>query len=451
MHSFENYVEISEFRPLNTEVNSTLSVNLAADQTTSIPILSSSGFNIFEGRIVNALNPGYVIIGNEIISYTGVTANSLTGITRELDGTTAIPYSQGTFVYKYQFNGVSLRRINKIHNFAEVDPANTGKFPISINSYFIKIDMRATDFENKIIGVNRANNLYFVRNIQAGQSGVVISNNIQYESISPDIANIIPAKTNITSRIRTFTGTSVGGNEKSFRDRGFESIPLNVQTYFIEPKLICSRVNEQRFITGAPGNRSLTMELLFFSIDSRVSPVVDTVNSAVTLSSNLINNPNGIGESSTYSISDKVRSIDNDDHETIYISKPTKLKIPANSLKIILSASRNDLNDVRVLYQIFREDETNSIPSFDLFPGHLNYRVDGFGIKRVIDPSLNDGSSDSLVKESSDRSFKDYEYSVDDLPDFTAFAIKIVMASSNQATPPLIRQLRAIANIKPRI
>jgi hypothetical protein len=25
------------------------------------------------------------------------------------------------------------------------------------------------------------------------------------------------------------------------------------------------------------------------------------------------------------------------------------------------------------------------------------------------------------------------------------------MASSNQATPPLIRQLRAIANIKPRI
>ena len=451
MHSFENYVEISEFRPLNTEVNSTLSANLAADQTASIPILSSSGFNIFEGGIVNALNPGYVIIGDEIIAYTGVTANSLTGITRELDGTTAIPYSQGTFVYKYEFNGVSLRRINKIHNFAEVDPANTGKFPIDLNSYFIKIDMGSTDFENKIIGTNRANNLYFVRNIQAGPSGVVISNNIQYESICPDIANIIPAKTNIISRIRTFTGTSIGGNERSFRDRGFENIPLETQTYFTEPKLICSKINEERFITGAPGNRSLSMELLLTTIDSRVSPVVDTANTAVTLSSNLINSPNGIREESTYLSSDKVRSLDNDDHAAIYISKPTKLKIPANSLKVILSASRNDLNDIRVLYQIFREDETNSIPSFDLFPGHSNYQIDGFGIKRVIDPSLNDGSSDSFVNESSDRSFKDYEYSVDDLPDFTDFAIKIVMATSNQATPPLVRDLRAIANIKPRI
>ncbi len=451
MHSFENYVEISEFRPLNTEVNSTLSANLAADQTASIPILSSSGFNIFEGGIVNALNPGYVIIGDEIIAYTGVTANSLTGITRELDGTTAIPYSQGTFVYKYEFNGVSLRRINKIHNFAEVDPANTGKFPIDLNSYFIKIDMGSTDFENKIIGTNRANNLYFVRNIQAGPSGVVISNNIQYESICPDIANIIPAKTNIVSRIRTFTGTSIDGNERSFRDRGFENIPLETQTYFTEPKLICSKINEERFITGAPGNRSLSMELLLTTIDSRVSPVVDTANTAVTLSSNLINSPNGIREESTYLSSDKVRSLDNDDHAAIYISKPTKLKIPANSLKVILSASRNDLNDIRVLYQIFREDETNTIPSFDLFPGHSNYQIDGFGIKRVIDPSLNDGSSDSFVNESSDRSFKDYEYSVDDLPDFTAFAIKIVMATSNQATPPLVRDLRAIANIKPRI
>ena len=451
MHSSENYVEISDFRPLNSEVNSTLSDELTVEQSTSIPLISSDGFNTFEGSPVNALNPGYVIIGDEIIAYTGFTANSLTGLTREIDGTTAIPYSQGTFVYKYEFNNVSLRRINKIHNFAEVDPTNNGKFPIDLNSYYIKIDMRSTDFENKPIGTNRQNNLYFKRNIQGGQSGVSISNNIQYESICSNIANIIPAKTNIISRIRTFTGTSVGGNERSFRDRGFESIPLDTQIYFTEPKLICSRINEERFITSAPGNRSLTMELLFSTIDSRVSPVVDTVNTAVTLSSNLINSPNGIGEDSNYSNDGKVRSLDNDDHATIYISKPTKLKIPANSLKVILSASRNDLNDVRVLYQIFREDESNTIPSFEMFPGYSNYQVDGFGIKRVIDSSLNDGSSDSFVKESSDRSFKDYEYSVDDLPDFTAFAIKIVMASSNQATPPLIRELRAIANIKPRI
>ena len=451
MHSYENYVQISEFRPLNTEANTRTTSEITVNETTNIPVESTSGFNLFEGIAVTPVDPGYAIIGEEVIRYTGVTATSLTGITRGIDGTQAIPYRNRTFVYKYEFNGVSLRRINKVHNSAEVDSSNTGVFPIDLNSYFIKIDTDATDFENTPIGRNRTNDLYFKRNIQGGQSGVVISNNIQYESIDPNIANIIPAKTNIVSRIRTFTGTSIGGNEKSFVDRGFESIPLDTQTYFNEPKLICSRINEERFITESPGNRSLTIELLMTTSDSRVSPVIDTISAAVTLSSNLINNPNGIGNQSTYATDTGVRSRNNDDHATIYISKVTKLKIPANSLKVILSASRNNLNDVRVLYQIFREDESNTIPSFELFPGYSNYQVDGVGIKRVIDSSKNDGSSDSFVEENSDRVFKDYEYSVDDLPDFTAFAIKIVMASSNQATPPLIRDLRTIATVKPKI
>jgi hypothetical protein len=449
MHSFENYVEINDFRPLNSDTNSTTSSEITSTQNT-IPLQSSAGFNIFEGVTVSPINPGYAIIGNEVIRYTAISGNTLTGVTRAVDGTQAIAYANNTFVYKYEFNGVSLRRINKIHNFAEVDSTNTGKFPIDLNSYFIKIDMSDTDFDGKSIGTNRENNLYFRQHVQGGQSGTVISNNIQYESITPNIASIIPAKTNISTKIRTFTGSSVGGNEKPFIDRGFEIIPLDTQTYFTEPKLICSSVNEERFITNSPGNRSLSFEMLFTTDDTRVSPVVDTINTSVALTSNLINNSNGIGELATYSTDTLVRG-DNDSHEAIYISKPTRLKIPANAIKVILSASRNDLNDVRVLYQIFRDDESNVNPSFELFPGYKNYVVDKFGIKRVIDVSKNDGSSDSFVKETSDRTFKDYEYSVDDLPDFNAFAIKIVMASSNQATPPLIRQLRAIATIKPRI
>jgi len=64
---------------------------------------------------------------------------------------------------------------------------------------------------------------------------------------------------------------------------------------------------------------------------------------------------------------------------------------------------------------------------------------------------LNDGSADTFVRQTSDRSFREYEYSVDDLPEFTGYAIKIVMAGSNQATPPIIKDLRAIATIKPKV
>ena len=41
--------------------------------------------------------------------------------------------------------------------------------------------------------------------------------------------------------------------------------------------------------------------------------------------------------------------------------------------------------------------------------------------------------------------FIEYEYTEDGLEEFTAFAIKIRMQSSNSAQPPRIKDLRAIA------
>ena len=40
---------------------------------------------------------------------------NLTGITRGVDNTNIINHN-GNIVYKYEFNGVSLRRINKTHS-----------------------------------------------------------------------------------------------------------------------------------------------------------------------------------------------------------------------------------------------------------------------------------------------------------------------------------------------
>jgi hypothetical protein len=449
MHSYENYLEISQMRPTVDEVNSRNTVGI--DTTSlSITLESISGFEVFEGIAVGPLNPGYIIIGNEIIKYNNfnLSSNTLLDIERSIDGTKSQLYDIDTLVYKYEFNGISLRRINKIHNFAEV---NNTSHPIDLNSYFIKIDTYSEDFSGSPIGKNRENNLYFKNTIQTGSTGTILSNNIQFEAITPNVSTIIPAKTNISTKVRTFSGTSVGGNEKSFIDSGFLNIPLNGTTYFSEPKLICSQVNEQRFINESPGNKSFTMEFLMTSNDSRVSPVIDTIKTSAILTSNLLNNPLGNEFDSDYANDDRVRSLYNDPHSAVYISKPIRLKLPANSLKVLLTASRNNTNDIRVLYQLYRDDSPELSNNFELFPGYSNYIIDGVGIKRVIDPSLNDGSSDFRINQSSDRSFKDYEYSVDDLPDFNAFAIKMVMSGSNQATPPLIKQLRAIATIKPKI
>lgn len=446
MHSSENYVQMAEFRPPLNEVNTTTTAAISASEVTTISIASTTGFNQFEGLTVSAANPGYVQIGNEVIGYTGLGAGSLTGITRgpSVDGSQAQSYVLGVPVYKYEFNGISIRRLNKVHNFAEVSNSH----PIDLNSYHIKIDTSDTDFDGVGIGSDRPD-LYWTSTIQGGRSGTVLTNNIQYESITPNIAHIIPAKTNLITRLRTFSATSVGGNEKSFEDDGFADISLDDTTYFSTPKLLCSRVNEERFITNSPGQRSLSFEFLLQSSDNRVSPVLDIAQMGAILSTNLVNNPLGIGDAATYADDDTVRSLDKDMHSAIYISKPVRLKLPANSLKVLLTASRNNLNDIRVLYQLFRDDAPDASQNYELFPGYANYQVDGQGIKRVVDASRNDGSADSKITQTSDRSFKDYEYSVDDLPDFNGFAIKIVMASENQATPPILKDLRAIATLKP--
>ena len=446
MHSPTNYVKISQMRPMNNDINTTLTTNLSTSETTAISVVSGVGFTNFEGIVVSASNPGYVIIGNEVIKYTGVSGNSLTSLTRGIDATQAQSYNSGAPVYKYEFNGISLRRINKTHNFAEV---NTTNHPIDLNSYYIKIDMDGTDFEGVGIGSNRSNDLYFKQTIQTGESGTVLTNNIQYETIIPKVRSTILAKTSLTAKVRTFSGTSIGGNEISFVDNGFQDIAIDSSTDFSSPNIICSDINESKFITSTPGNRSLTMEMLMSTTDSRVSPVIDSTGVSVVLRSNLINDPVGILTASKYALDDSVRSLYNDKHSSIYISKIVQLKLPANSLKVLLSASRNNTNDVRVLYRLFRDDSSNISQNYELFPGYSNYQIDGNGIKRVIDSSMNDGSADSYVQESGDRSYKDYEYSVDDLPDFNAFSIKIIMAGTNQATPPLIRDLRAIATVKP--
>jgi hypothetical protein len=448
MHSPTNYVKISEMRPMNNDINTSLSTTLNVSETTAISVVSGVGFTNFEGVVISDLNPGYVIIGNEVIKYTGVSGNSLTTLTRGIDATQVQSASVGIPVYKYEFNGVSLRRINKIHNFAEVDTTN---HPIDLNSYYIKIDMNGTDFDGVEIGPDRSNNLYFKKTIQTGESGTVLTNNIQYESIQPSVRSIVLAKTNIDAQIRTFSGTSVGGNEVSFIDNGFQDIPLNKTTDFLTPNIVCSDINESRFSLESPGNKSLTMSFFMTTLDAKVSPVIDNTGVCVTLMSNLINDPVGIQTASKYALDDSIRSLYNDKHSSIYVSKRIVLKLPANSLKVLLSASRNTTNDIRVLYRLFRDDSSNISQNYELFPGYSNYTIDGNGIKRVIDPSMNDGSADSFVNQSDDRSFRDYEYSVDDLPDFNAFSIKIIMAGTNQATPPLVQDLRAIATVKPRI
>jgi hypothetical protein len=454
MHSTQNYVRISNIRPEEDEPNSILIEPLTSNETTQINIGDTTGFETFEGSPVSNANPGYVIIGTEIVGYTTYTSELLGGgsqtIIRGVDGSETQSYDVNIPVYRYEFNGVSLRRINKIHNFAAIDQ---DIHPITLNSFYIKIPSGQVDSfvdTQTSIGTNLSQDMNFNSTSTLGDSGAMVSTNVQFEILTPNFATITLSNTNISAKVRTFSATSIDGNESSFVDQGYTDISLEQPTLFPTPRIVASVVNEEKNIKDAPGNRSLSMELNLSSNDSRISPIIDDVTTGVILTSNLINAPAGIGKKSDFADVEYIRG-GNDLHEAIYISKPINLKLPANSIKVFLKSLRSQSNDIRVLYKLFRKDSSNGDPNFEPFPGFSNYRSDSLGIKRVIDPSKNDGSEDSESSEYSGISFEDYEYTIDNLPEFTGFAIKIILASKNQAQPPLVKDLRAIATLKPSV
>jgi hypothetical protein len=58
---------------------------------------------------------------------------------------------------------------------------------------------------------------------------------------------------------------------------------------------------------------------------------------------------------------------------------------------------------------------------------------------------FNTNGSPNTTVEKDGKNFKEYEYSVEDLPEFSSFAIKIVGQSHNTSVVPLVSNLRAIA------
>ena len=432
LHAFNNLVKIDG---VASDVPLTkLTADYTTDSLSDIPVASSSNFATFEGVGVGTTNFGYAIIGDEIISYTGVADGSITGITtRGIDGTVKSSYSTGDNIRKYEFSGVSLRRINKTHDMNS--PSATVSNPKDLDFYHIKLDMNSNG-EDRDSG--SLPNRFFSTTKRGGGANVTASQNVQFETITPIVQTMTPNGTALGTRVRTTSATSINGDETSFVDQGFESISIDEQNHFETPRMIASKVNEDRQLTNLPGNKSLTFETILVTSDPNVSPVIDLDRVAMVLTSNRLNSP-----VSNFASDSRVNKTGQDPVASSYVSKLVRLDNPATNLTVQFSSYRRHESDIRVLFKTLAEGSTeNSIDKdFELFPGFDN--INQFG--NIINVSNNNGKPDDKVTPSIGLEFKDYTFSIDDLPPFTKFQIKIDMVGTNQAQPPLIKELRAIA------
>ena len=430
MYFNNNLVAISNAQ---SDINPTkLSIALAADSTGSISVDDSSAFSTFENVGVGTTNAGYLRIGDEVISYTSASGGVIGGTI--VRGTDPITYPIGTPVYKYELNGISLRRINKTHDLNDVTISN----PITFDSYNVNIDM-TTDGINRSVGTSFPI-LYANQTKSTGGYNIKATQNMPFEIIKPVVQNITVEGTALSSQIRTITGKSLSGNEIPFIDNGFESIEINQPNYFDSTRIIASKINEDLRLSNLPGNKSMNMTLSLLTVDPFVSPVIDSQRISVILTSNRVNKV-----IENYTTDPRVSLIDGDPSSFQYISKEIILETSASSIKIILDAHNNAYTDIRAFYAI--SDNQNFNPLFNPFPGYNNLD----SRNQIINFEDSDGSPDKFVSPSliginlQDVKFKEHTFTVDQLPQFKAYQIKLVLTSTNQVYVPRVRNLRVIA------
>ena len=429
-HGATNKIVIQDVQPDTTIVPSTQNISVSSG---SVTIANTTPFTSYAGVTTDR---GFAQIGEEVVSYvTGTNQLSLTA--RGLFGTKAVDHEKGTSIQTYEASGMPLTGINTTHTI----PTDSTLFnAMNIDNYYLKVDVNAVD------STRTGKELLCFTNEKAfGGKNVGISQNHQFSTFNPQINAITPGNTTrISTSVRTISGTSADGTEVSFIDQGFDAAGLNQTVLFPTPRIVASTVNESERLSNLPKNKSLTVNLNMTSGDPNLSPVVDTKNAQFILGRNKINNPIGFDN---YASDPRTTQIEDDPHGSVFISQKVNLEQPATSLKVLIGASVQPESDFRVYYRLFSADSTEVSQNYRPFPGYKNLidtDGDGFG-DDVIDSSLNDGRADAFVESNSFGKFSEYQFTKNNLEQFTGFKIKIVMMSSNESYPVKLRDFRAIA------
>jgi hypothetical protein len=229
-------------------------------------------------------------------------------------------------------------------------------------------------------------------------------------------------------------------NEIPFTDVGFQPITINAPNYLDSTRIIASKVNEDSKLSVMPGNKSMNIRLTLGTVNTRLSPVLDTQRISAILTSNRVNSV-----ITNYATDPRVDSIDEDPSAFQYISKEINLENSASSIKIILDAHINLYSDIRAFYAI--SESSNFNPIFIPFPGYTNINTKG----EIINIEDSDGSSDNFVSLSNSIGFtspeldyKERTFTENELPQFRSYRIKLVMTSTNQVYVPRVKNLRVI-------
>ncbi len=121
-----------------------------------------------------------------------------------------------------------------------------------------------------------------------------------------------------------------------------------------------------------------------------------------------------------------------------YVTKEVSIENPATAIDTKITLNTTDINNVAVMYRLKKSSSQENFEDIEW----IYFNDTGIPDVDVIATAEN---SISGITEKQD-SYQELTYSIDNLPEFSSFAIKIIMKSTNPAFVPKIQDLRAVAS-----
>jgi hypothetical protein len=252
------------------------------------------------------------------------------------------------------------------------------------------------------------------------------SRNYYFDALHTMIPNIQLKNTSIYVAIKSTPMNSpegyISGTVYSRRTSS-EFITLNDNVFFDAPSVIASPINEQNEMSST---KSFECAVQLQSVNHNVSPVIDTGSIGALAISNRLNNVDISSDVPTGTTYISSTAPEGDNNAMVYVTRKVNLKTPASSIIVTADVYRPPTTDVKFMYKIIKNDEDT--PLDDIGFTYFN----------------TDGSPDTST-EADARNFKEYEFTVNDLPEFSSFMVKVVGQGSNTSIVPLVSALRCVA------
>ena len=254
--------------------------------------------------------------------------------------------------------------------------------------------------------------------------------NFKYDLIKPTIQTIELANTNITAQFRGLSGTSQDSNRvPGIKDPNYQYFVPNQNIQFSSPMMMATNTNERIYNTSSTAidKKSLAIKLKLSSGFDNISPVVDTQRMSAILVSNKTNSPSDTtsgqrGYVNTGFIAETEPT--GGSIATKYMTKEVTLNQASTSLKTIAAVNKQSPCDIDFYYRIKTSEEQIFVDR----PWVLMERPDVYSINSV-----------------NEDDFKEFEFDLQNLPEFTSVSVKIVMSTINSSIVPKVKDLRIIA------